>query len=85
VVAFAAAGFDVAGPFVAVAFEADALGAVAPVPLAAPGFDVALDAVAPVALAAPGFNVADALASGDFATGLEVVDALDIVLVLCDS
>jgi hypothetical protein len=86
VVAFAAAGFDVGDFFVAVAFEADALVAVAPVALAAQGFDVALGAVAPVALAAPGFKVADSLAPVDFATpGLEVVDALDTRLVLRDS
>ena len=61
-VAFAAAGFEVADPFVAVAFEADAFVAVAPVALDAPASDVALNAFAPVALAAPGFEVADALA-----------------------
>ena len=85
-VAFAAAGFDVGDFFVAVAFEADALVAVAPVALAAQGFDVALGAVAPVALAAAGFEVADALAPVDFSTpGLGVVDALDTVVVLYDS
>jgi hypothetical protein len=78
VVAFAAAGFDVADPFFAIAFEADDLVAVAPGALAAPGFDVALGAAAPVALAVPGFEVADALTLVDFATpDLEVVDALD--------
>jgi len=86
VAAFAAAGFEVADPFVAVAFEANTLVVVAPVGLAAPGFNVALDAVAPVALAAAGFEVADALAPVDFSTpGLGVVDALDTVLVYSTS
>jgi hypothetical protein len=49
-------------------------------------FDVALDAVAPVALATAGFEVADDLAPVDFSTpGLGVVDALETVIVLCDS
>jgi hypothetical protein len=79
VVAFAAAGFVVAP-----AFDADAFDAAAPVPLAAPGFDVALEGVAPVAFAAPDLEVAlGAAAPVDLATpGLEVADALDTVPVL---
>jgi hypothetical protein len=79
VVAFAAAGFVVAP-----AFDTDAFDAVAPVALAAPGFDVALGGVAPVAFAAPDLEVAlGAAAPVDLATpGLEVADALETVPVL---